>query len=265
RPRLRRRGRPRPRALAPLDAGGDRRPVGRKPAQGERRPAPLRASGSRHQGGRTPRPPPAGRSRSDRTSLIARPETSSRVGGRRDRGPMPSASGLRRRAKPARQTCRRCYPNAAYLWRACESSPRYASEPRRVPDRLIIRVPCGTRPPSPCQMATASRSRQPAGARPNRTPNLTAVVALDAVRTWAIPSVATAVIVGGAVLSALGVVPTAGAVAAAILAALVLLAYISLRPLLAPEVPAQARLIGLGVALVFVLVCYVPFHVRLFP
>lgn len=115
-------------------------------------------------------------------------------------------------------------------------------------------------------MATASRSRQPAGARRQKsTPNLMAVVALDAVRTWVIPGVATVVILGSALLAVLGVVPTTVALAAAILAALVLLAYVGERPLLAPAAPARARLVGATVAFAWVMVCYVPFHARLFP
>src|SRR5262245_43926085 len=114
-------------------------------------------------------------------------------------------------------------------------------------------------------MATASRSRQPAGARQKRTPNLTAVVALDAVRTWVIPGAATAVIVGAVLLATLQIIATAPALAATILAILVVLAYIGERPLLEPDTPGRARAIGAAIAVVWVLACYFPFHGRLFP
>src|SRR5262245_40659410 len=115
-------------------------------------------------------------------------------------------------------------------------------------------------------MATASRSRQPAGARsPNRTPNLTAVMAFDALRTWLVPGLGTAVIVGAVALGEFGVVPMAGALATTILAILVLLAYIGERPLLEPDAPVRGRMIGLAVAVAWVLAMYLPFHGRLFP
>ena len=115
-------------------------------------------------------------------------------------------------------------------------------------------------------MATASRSRQPAGARsPNRTPNLTAVMAFDALRTWLVPGLGTAVIVGAVALGEFGLVPMAGALAVTILAILVLLAYIGERPLLEPDVSSRGRLIGAAVAVVWVICMYYPFHGRLFP
>lgn len=115
-------------------------------------------------------------------------------------------------------------------------------------------------------MATASRSRQPAGARPqSRTPNLSALAALDAARAWVIPGVATAVIAGAALLSGLEVLPGALALAAAILAALVLLAYIGVRPLLTTKAPARARLVGAAVVVTWLVACFYPFTARLFP
>ncbi len=113
-------------------------------------------------------------------------------------------------------------------------------------------------------MATASRSRQPAGAK-HRPRNLTAALALDTVRPWIVPGAATVAILAAAGLGTFGAVAMPGALATAILATLVLLAYIGVRPLLAPDTAARDRGIGLAVAAAWVLVCYLPFHLLLFP
>ena len=115
-------------------------------------------------------------------------------------------------------------------------------------------------------MATASRMRPPAGSRPRAaSPNLTALLVLDALRTWVLPAAASAVIVAAAALSAAGLVSGAGALAWAIVAALVLLLYIGERPLLAPDAPRRDQLLGAAVGLVWLAVCYLPFYTRIFP
>ena len=91
------------------------------------------------------------------------------------------------------------------------------------------------------------------------------LVAFDAARDWLLPGGATAVIVVAAILGRLGLIATEVALAVAIVATLVLLLAIALKPLLVAGVPSRARLMGGGVALVWLLACYVPFHVRLFP
>ena len=114
-------------------------------------------------------------------------------------------------------------------------------------------------------MATASRMRPPAGSKPRAAiPNLTALLVFDALRTWVIPVVAGAVIVAAAALSATGLVPVEGALATAIVAALVLLAYVGERPLLAADAPRRDQLIGLGFTVVWLAFCYVPFYTRIF-
>ncbi len=115
-------------------------------------------------------------------------------------------------------------------------------------------------------MATASRTRPPAGTRPRAaTPNLTALLVLDALRTWVIPTVAGVVIVAAAGLGATELMPESGALATAIGAAIVLLAYVGMRPLLAADVPRRDQLVGAGLALVWFIACYVPFYTRIFP
>src|SRR5439155_897025 len=96
-------------------------------------------------------------------------------------------------------------------------------------------------------------------------PNLTALLVFDALRTWVIPVVAGAVIVATAALSATGLVPVEGALATAIVAALVLLAYVGERPLLAADAPRRDQLIGLGFTVVWLAFCYVPFYTRIIP
>src|SRR5207244_5126942 len=100
-------------------------------------------------------------------------------------------------------------------------------------------------------MATASRMRPPAGSRPRAaSPNLTALLVLDALRTWVIPAAASTVIVAAAALSITGLVSGGGGLAAAIVAALVLLLYIDRRPLLAPDAPRRHHLVGADLVLV---------------
>ena len=115
-------------------------------------------------------------------------------------------------------------------------------------------------------MATASRMRPPAGSKPRAaSPNLTALLVFDALRTWVIPVVAGAVIVAAAALSGTGLVPVEGALATAIVAALVVLAYVGERPLLAADAPRRDQLIGLGLTAVWLAFCYIPFYTRIFP
>jgi len=115
-------------------------------------------------------------------------------------------------------------------------------------------------------MATASRMRPPAGSRPRAaSPNLTVLLVLDALRTWVIPAAASAVIVAAAALSITGLVSGAGALAVAIVAALVLLLYIGERPLLAPDAPRRDQLLGAALGVVWLAACYLPFYTRIFP
>lgn len=115
-------------------------------------------------------------------------------------------------------------------------------------------------------MATASRTR-PSAAPGKRTasPNLTALLVLDALRTWVIPVLGGVVIVALAALSAAEIVSTSAALAGAIFAALVLLLYVGERPLLAADQPRQGQLIGAALGVVWLVACYVPFHTRIFP
>ena len=114
-------------------------------------------------------------------------------------------------------------------------------------------------------MATASRSRAPAGARrPSRAP-LPALLAGGALRVWTIPVAAALAIAVFAALDAAEMVATSVAVAITIAAALVLLLYIGERPLVTGDASGRDRLLGAALAVVWFLACYAPFHTRLFP
>lgn len=91
------------------------------------------------------------------------------------------------------------------------------------------------------------------------------MMALHSARGWLVPGGATVVIAVSAALSRTGLVPVPGALGAAVLATLVLLLYIGVRPLLAAEAerPAQAMAAALGV--VWLAACYFPFYARIFP
>jgi hypothetical protein len=91
------------------------------------------------------------------------------------------------------------------------------------------------------------------------------LVALEGARDWIIPLVAIAVLATSAVLGGIGILPIELSLAVDVVALLVLMLGIALRPLLAGTTPSQARLLGLGVALVWGVLCYAPFHARLFP
>jgi hypothetical protein len=115
-------------------------------------------------------------------------------------------------------------------------------------------------------MATASRTRHPAGAKPRpRSASLTALRARDALDTWLIPALAVVIAMVCAGLGAAGVLATPSALSGTLLAALSLLLFIGMRPLIArPEAP-RARLLGAALGLVWLIACYLPFHARLFP
>lgn len=115
-------------------------------------------------------------------------------------------------------------------------------------------------------MAAASRPRSPAGSktRPG-SPALSVLLAFDAVRTWLIPVSAGVAIVVCAGLTTADLLPTAPGLAAIVVAILLLLLYIGLRPLLVAEKPRAGRALAAGVAAVWLVACYVPFHLRLFP
>ncbi len=114
-------------------------------------------------------------------------------------------------------------------------------------------------------MATASRSRASAGTKRSSRVPLPALLAIDALRSWVVPVLAIAVIAVLAALDAAEMIATPVALAATIAAALVLLLFIGERPLVTAERSAQERLLGAGLAVVWFLACYLPFHARLFP
>src|SRR5437867_1240411 len=115
-------------------------------------------------------------------------------------------------------------------------------------------------------MATAFRMRPPAGRRPRTaSPNLTALLVLDALRTWVIPAAAGAIIITAAALSVTGLVSGGGGLAVAIVAALVLLLYIGERPLLAADAPRRDQLLGAALGIIWLAACYLPFYTRIFP
>jgi hypothetical protein len=111
-------------------------------------------------------------------------------------------------------------------------------------------------------MAT-SRTRSAASAR--RPPSLTRLRARDAVATWLVPGVAAVIGLVAAALGATEVVARAPALATLIGAALVIVLFIGLQPLLGAGVAGHTRVLGAGVALAWLTVAYLPFHLRLFP
>src|SRR5207245_5703975 len=94
---------------------------------------------------------------------------------------------------------------------------------------------------------------------------LAALAAADAARSWGVPVLALAVIALLIALSAAGAVGTAAALAGTVAAALVLLLYIGERPLVTQARSPRERGLGAGLALVWFVACYGPFHARLFP
>jgi hypothetical protein len=114
-------------------------------------------------------------------------------------------------------------------------------------------------------MATASRSRSPAGAKQRPRAPLGALAALDTLRTWAIPGAAVGAIVVFVGLTTAELMDTPVGLAGTIVALLVLLLYIGERPLLASESTPRDRALGGALAALWLVACYVPFHTRLFP
>lgn len=115
-------------------------------------------------------------------------------------------------------------------------------------------------------MANPSRTQKSAASKQRAVGTTMAGLAVeDALRTWVVPTVASVVIVVCAGLSAAELAPTTVLLAIGIIAALVLLLYIGERPLLAPKTESRDRAIGAGLAVVWLLACYLPFHLRLFP
>jgi hypothetical protein len=90
------------------------------------------------------------------------------------------------------------------------------------------------------------------------------MLAFDAVRDWLVPGIAAVVIVAGAALTVTGIVPAPRGLASVVLATLVLLLYIGLRPVLIGK-KREGRALAAGVAAVWLVACYLPFHFRLFP
>lgn len=115
-------------------------------------------------------------------------------------------------------------------------------------------------------MTSAPRIRHPSAAKQRaRTSWLRTRLAFDAVRGGLIPAGAVLVVVSSAALGVAGLLPTAVALAAAILAALVLLLYLGERPLLAAGRPRRAQVLGGVVGALWLAACYAPFHLRIFP
>ena len=115
-------------------------------------------------------------------------------------------------------------------------------------------------------MATASRTRQPAGARTRpRSTSLAALRARDALATWLVPALTVAAVVACAALAAARLLATETALAGTLVAVLLLLLFIGMRPLIARAHPSRARALGAALGAVWLVACYLPFHARLFP
>jgi hypothetical protein len=88
---------------------------------------------------------------------------------------------------------------------------------------------------------------------------------LESIGAWALP-VAALLVIGGAVAGATaGLVSLSAALAITIVSALVLLVYLGVRPTLVGEQSTRDRVVTAVVAAVWLIVCYVPFHDRIFP
>jgi hypothetical protein len=113
---------------------------------------------------------------------------------------------------------------------------------------------------------TASRPRSGAGAARSRPPSIRRLLVTDALRSWVPPTAAVAVLAVTMLLDALELVPDGVAAVIAVVAFLVLGAFIVIAPLLADEhdgrVPPAVAVAGGMVAIV---VLAYPFAVRLFP
>ncbi|HYY05005.1 MAG TPA: hypothetical protein VE997_00405 [Candidatus Limnocylindria bacterium] len=94
---------------------------------------------------------------------------------------------------------------------------------------------------------------------------LAALAAADAARSWGVPALALAAAALLIALSAAGTIGTAAALAGTVAAALVLLLYIGERPLVTEARSPRERALGAGLAVVWFVACYGPFHARLFP
>ena len=88
---------------------------------------------------------------------------------------------------------------------------------------------------------------------------------LDDMGAWAVPGVALLVIAAAVGASAAGIVTLSAGLAVTIVAALVLLGYVGVRPTLVGERSSRDRILTGLVAAVWLVVCYVPFHDRIFP
>ena len=109
---------------------------------------------------------------------------------------------------------------------------------------------------------TASRPRSKSGA--SRPPSIRRLLVADALRSWVPPTVAVAVLAVAMLADALELVPDGAAAVVAVLAFLVLAAYVAIAPLLADEHAGRvppALAIGVG-ALAAAVIAY-PFAMRL--
>jgi hypothetical protein len=114
-------------------------------------------------------------------------------------------------------------------------------------------------------MTTASRTRHPVAPRPpSRAAVLAARLPPGVVGTWSVPALVAAGLVACVVLGVAGVVGSRGALAGTVLAALLLLLWVGLRPLFGPR-DARTRAFGAALGTIWLLACWAPFHTRLLP
>jgi hypothetical protein len=114
-------------------------------------------------------------------------------------------------------------------------------------------------------MATASRSRAPAGAKQTGRAALATSAARGALRSWGVPGAAVVAIAVLVALESAELVGTPAALAWTIAASLVLLLWIGQRPLLVGSHAARDRALAASLAAIWFAACYLPFHVRIFP
>ena len=91
------------------------------------------------------------------------------------------------------------------------------------------------------------------------------LLALERLRAGIVPAAAALVLVLSAGLATLEMIPFPYGLAGTILATLVLLLYIGMRPLVVAAHPTSARTLGAGLGALWLVACYLPFHARLFP
>jgi hypothetical protein len=88
---------------------------------------------------------------------------------------------------------------------------------------------------------------------------------LENAAAWAVPVVSLMVVAAAIAASVAGFVALPMGLAVTIVAALVLLVYVGVRPTITGERSSRDRILTALVAAVWLIVCYVPFHDRIFP